>query len=637
MSYIKDSISYFRGKLSNNLVPSWIILNIDIFISAISFIMAYFLRFNFHVPQEYLNRVFPALIIIVLVKSIGFFLGKTYVNIIRYTSIRDLFKLITVMLGCTAFLMIANFIYYLSNAIYFLPISILIIDFFISAYIVVFVRMSVKIFFSEIKGNASNKQPAIIFGSEELAISVKRAFDMDVESTFKFIAFVDYEKDTNKKKIEGLEIYNYKKLEHIIRYHGVKTLIIAKTHIPPALKNTVVEKCLKLNVKVMSVNNIKNWIKGGIDVKQIKNIKIEDLLERDPITLDSTEISKQLANKTILVTGAAGSIGSEIVRQISSFNPYKVILLDQAETPLHNIELEIAAKSYNFRTEIFLADIANPNKLKVLFESHHIDVIYHAAAYKHVPMMEKHPSEAVKNNIYGTKLLADFAVKYKVAKFVMISTDKAVNPTNVMGASKRIAEIYTQSLNEFGGTSFITTRFGNVLGSNGSVIPLFKKQIEAGEVVTVTDPEVCRFFMTIPEACQLVLEASVMGKGGEIFIFDMGKSVKIADLAKKMIRLSGLELGKDIEIRFTGLRPGEKIYEELLNDSENTLPTHHPKIMIARVAENNHESIEIITGQLIEAVARYDNYEIVRIMKKMVPEFKSSNSPYEVLDKEQSG
>jgi FlaA1/EpsC-like NDP-sugar epimerase len=492
--------------------------------------------------------------------------------------------------------------------------------------------MLVKVFFTELKSNSANKINAIIFGTEELAISVKRVLDMDPESSYKFVAFVDNEKDTDKKMVEGINIYNYKKLEHVIRDYAVKSLIIAKSQISPALKNNIVEKCLKLNVKVMYVQNVKSWIRGGIDVKQIKNVRIEDLLERDPIILDTTEIRKQIANKTILVTGAAGSIGSEIVRQVSGFSPYKIIMLDQAETPLHNIEIEMAALNNNFRTEIILADITNAVKLKQLFESQKIDIIYHAAAYKHVPMMERHPAEAVKNNIYGSKLLADFAVRYKVPKFVMISTDKAVNPTNVMGASKRISEIYSQSLNEFGLTNFITTRFGNVLGSNGSVIPLFKKQIENGGPVTVTDPEVSRYFMTIPEACQLVLEASAMGKGGEVFIFDMGKSIKIADLAKNMIRLAGLIPGKDIEIKFTGLRPGEKLYEELLTKEENSKPTYHPKIMIAKVQNYNFEDISSRIENLINMADTADNLQLVSNMKDLVPEYKSHNSVYKVLD-----
>ncbi len=620
-------------KLSNRLFPSWLIFNVDMVINAVSIILAYLLRFNFKIPPEYASSLIPTVIIVLFVKSVIFYFGRLHVNIVRYISIKDLLQLVLIVLSSTIILIAANITFYFIIAKhFFLPISILLIDFFIAAYIMVFIRMLVKIIFSELKNNSINTINAIIYGTDELAVSVKRALDLDPESSYKFVAFIDNEKDTNKKKLEGTDIYDYKRLEHVIKMYSVKSLIIAKTQISPVLKNSIVEECLKLNVKVMSVQNVKSWIKGGIDIKQIKNIKIEDLLKRDPINLDTTEIRRQLSNKTVLVTGAAGSIGSEIVRQISGFNPFKIILLDQAETPLHNIEIEIAANSYNFRTEIVLADITNSLKLKNLFESHRIDVIFHAAAYKHVPMMERHPAEAIKNNVYGTKLLADFALRYNVPRFIMISTDKAVNPTNVMGASKRIAEIYTQSLNELGITSFITTRFGNVLGSNGSVIPLFKKQIENGNPVTVTDPEVSRYFMTIPEACQLVLEASAMGEGGEIYIFNMGKSIKIIDLAKNMIRLAGLIPGKDIEIKYIGLRPGEKLCEELLNKEENTIPTYHPKIMIAKVQSYNYTDISQKIDKIIQVADMLDNLYLVSLMKDLVPEYKSHNSIYKVLD-----
>jgi FlaA1/EpsC-like NDP-sugar epimerase len=364
----------------------------------------------------------------------------------------------------------------------------------------------------------------------------------------------------------------------------------------------------------------------------LKQINIEDLLEREPISLDSSVVRQQLKNKTVLVTGAAGSIGSEIVRQISAYEPKKVLLLDQAETPLHSLELELSEKCLFNDYEIIIGDICNVSRMTRIFEKHHIDIIYHAAAYKHVPMMESNPVEAIHNNVVGTRTVADLAVKYNVGKFIMISTDKAVNPTNIMGTSKRIAELYCQALDNVSNTSFITTRFGNVLGSNGSAIPLFKKQIDQGGPVTVTHPEVTRFFMTIPEACQLVLEASAMGKGGEVFIFDMGKSIKIADVARNMIRLSGLEVGKDIEIKYTGLRPGEKLYEELLCTTENTLPTYHPKIMIAKVISMDFDSVSNCINQFEKLIKNQNNLEIVKLMKKMVPEFKSQNSVYEVLD-----
>ena len=357
------------------------------------------------------------------------------------------------------------------------------------------------------------------------------------------------------------------------------------------------------------------------------------MLGREPIKLDNEKIKKQLSNKVVLVTGAAGSIGSEIVRQIVRFSPKKVILLDQAESPLYEIELELLEKTINCEIEVVMGDIRNKDRMDNMFRTFLPEVIYHAAAYKHVPMMENNPSEAILTNVLGTKNMADLSVKYNVKEFVMVSTDKAVNPTNVMGASKRIAEIYIQSINKTSNTRFITTRFGNVLGSNGSVIPRFKKQIDKGGPITITHPEITRYFMTIPEACQLVLEAGAMGQGGEIFIFDMGKSVKIVDLAKKMIRLSGLTIDRDIQIIYTGLRPGEKLYEELLNDQENTLPTHHSQIMIAKVMEYNLEEVSEKINQLVAMFDEQNNEKIVSKMKEIVPEFKSNNSIFEKLDK----
>ncbi len=376
---------------------------------------------------------------------------------------------------------------------------------------------------------------------------------------------------------------------------------------------------------------ISKWINGELSFKQIKKIKIEELLERDEILLDEALIKPELTGKTILVTGAAGSIGSEIVRQVSLFNCKKLILLDIAETPLFYIELELKERFPDKIFEIIISNISNEFFMEDLFKSNNIDIVYHTAAYKHVPMMERNPAAAIKNNVLGTKILADLSVKYGIKKFVMISTDKAVNPTNVMGASKRIAEIYVQALNQKNKTHFITTRFGNVLGSNGSVIPIFHEQIEKGGPITITHPEITRYFMTIPEACQLVLLAGAMGNGGEIYIFDMGQSVKIIDLAKKMIVLSGLKLGRDIQIKFTGLRPGEKLYEELLASKENTIPTSHSKIMIANVRYYQLDEISNNIDKLIDLIHN-DSFSIVRKMKEIVPEFKSQNSEYEIID-----
>src|ERR1019366_1277684 len=390
--------------------------------------------------------------------------------------------------------------------------------------------------------------------------------------------------------------------------------------------------CLKYNTKILNVPPATDWINGELSFKQIKKIQIEELLERDSIQLDKEDIQKQLSDKVILITGAAGSIGSEIVRQVIRFHPKKIILVDQAESPLYNMELELYDKYKQQSYEIVMGDIRNKERMENVFRTFKPQIVFHAAAYKHVPMMENNPSESILTNVLGTKMLADLSVEYKVEEFVMISTDKAVNPTNVMGASKRIAEMYIQSLSKKTITKFITTRFGNVLDSNGSVIPRFREQIENGGPITITHPDITRYFMTIPEACQLVLEAGVMGKGGEIFIFDMGESIKIFDLAKKMIQLSGLILDKDIRIVYTGLRPGEKLFEELLANEENTLPTHHKKIMVAKVKEYDYDIIANSIDELISLFDKQDNKSIVRKMKLLVPEFKSNNSIYEELD-----
>jgi FlaA1/EpsC-like NDP-sugar epimerase len=395
--------------------------------------------------------------------------------------------------------------------------------------------------------------------------------------------------------------------------------------------------CLEYNVTPLIVPPVENWINNKLHIQDIKHIKIEDLLHRDPIRLHLEKIKSELAGKVILVTGAAGSIGSEMVRQIINFEPHKLVVLDQAESPLVDLELEILENHPYANLYPVVADICDSVNLDRIFQEHRPQVVFHAAAYKHVPMMERHPEQAVKVNVLGTKNVADMSVAYKAEKFVMISTDKAVNPTNVMGASKRIAEIYIQALNDAisnSVTRFVTTRFGNVLGSNGSVVPRFKKQIEEGGPITVTHPDITRYFMTIPEACQLVLEAGTMGKGGEVFLFDMGEPVKIIDLAKKMIKLYGLKPYKDIKIEFTGLRPGEKLYEELLNNKENTLPTHHPKIMIAKVSTSSYDHVSSQFGQLVRALDQNDDFLLVEKMKQMVPEFISNCSKYEALDKQ---
>ena len=421
-------------------------------------------------------------------------------------------------------------------------------------------------------------------------------------------------------------------LGRLIERFSVKSLIISSHNIEIGTKQKIIKTCLEKEVQILTVPSSNKWIHGKLSYNQIKGLKVEEILEREPIELDSKQIQKDLINKVILVTGAAGSIGSEIARQISQFYPKKVILIDQAESPIYDLELELKENFPYLDIEVMLADITNYKRLDKIFQHAEPNLIYHAAAYKHVPLIEENVTEAVSTNVGGTRHLAELALQYNIDKFVFISTDKAVNPTNVMGASKRIAEIFVQSLNQFNKTKFVTTRFGNVLGSNGSVMPRFKKQIENGGPITITHQEITRFFMTIPEACQLVLEAGSMGKGGEIFIFDMGESVKIQDLAKNMVKLYGLTVGKDIQIKYTGLRPGEKLYEELLTKKENTIPTYHPKIMIARIEEKNHSEVKGQVDRLLQVNRNMNHYEIVEQMKYIVPEFKSKNSVFKELD-----
>ena len=492
--------------------------------------------------------------------------------------------------------------------------------------------MLVKIILLYIKNSSLVKLRVIIYGAGEAGIATKRIFDHDAKVNKQIIAFVDDDPRKVGKTLEGKKILAADTLEKLVKTHALDEIIFASYSVPADRKNQIVDLCLEHNINILNIPPPDVWAKGNVNVAQIQNIKIEDLLNRKPIKIDTDGIQGELKNKRILITGAAGSIGSEIVRQLLKFETGLIIMCDQSETGLHNLALEIEEKYPKANFHAFIGDVRDEHRMQFLFDLFKPHYVYHAAAYKHVPMMEDNPAEAIKTNVLGTKTIADMSIKHKVQKFVMISTDKAVNPTNIMGASKRIAEMYVQSLNNRDNTRFITTRFGNVLGSNGSVIPRFKQQIEKGGPVTVTHPDITRYFMTIPEACRLVLEAGSMGKGGEIFVFDMGESVKIVDLAKKMIRLAGLVPEDDIKIAYSGLRPGEKLYEELLNDNENTLPTHHQQIMIGKVRVYVFEEIcQQITDLLAFAVIN-DNRKVVLQMKTMVPEFKSKNSKFQELD-----
>ena len=600
-----------------------------------SILLAYYLRFNFHISEAERTIMPIAILIVILVRAISFLIGKTYSGMVRYTGMHDIIRIVVVIVCGSAVLMLADIIGLAVLGKYIIPLSIIIIDTFISASTLIFSRLLIKILYLEYNMQQKDVNNVLIYGMSNLAQTTKRAIERDRRSQYKVVGFVEHHQRVAGNKIDGLRIYHLKDLKDIIEEKNVSLLIISERSLSVARKNFVLDICLAHNVDVRTIPEVTTWVNGELSVNQLRKFKIEDLLERPEIRIDQNDMNRNIGGKVIMVTGAAGSIGSEIVRQLTRFSPKSIILFDCAESPLYDIELEIR-EDYKFNNiEIVIGDVRDRQLVDQVFEKYKPEIVYHAAAYKHVPMMENHPAEAVITNVMGTKILADTAVKYGAWKFVMVSTDKAVNPTNVMGASKRIAEIYTQSLNnrENVSTQFITTRFGNVLGSNGSVIPRFRKQIENGGPITVTDPEITRFFMTIPEACQLVLIAGNMGTGGEIFIFDMGQPVKIAKLAEKMILLSGLKVGSDIEIKYTGLRPGEKLYEELLATKENTIPTENKQIMVAKVRVYDHDEVAKPIEHLIEVAPSRNDMEIVAEMKKIVPEFISNNSVFESLDK----
>jgi FlaA1/EpsC-like NDP-sugar epimerase len=615
----------------------WTLLFIDSVLVLISTYIAFNLRFNFKLPNVYIEHLLLGLPFTLAVRVILFFVFKTHSGLIRYSGFEDIKRIVlATSVGSACFYGI-NIAFYFAKGYYFMPLAVLLIDWLLCTMLVVAFRALAKIYIIEKEAKHTETKHVIIFGIGQDALTTKKTLDQDININYEIVAFIGYEKQFKGRNIEGVPIYLLEEgIDKIILKTKADMLLICKSNVPLNTKQDALDIALKNGLKILNVPDSDKWINGQLSINQFKEINIESLLERDAIKLDISRIEKQISGAKILVTGGAGSIGSEMVRQILKYNPAKVMVLDQAESPLYEVELELNTLFDKSKFEITLADIRNEERMRRVFDYFRPDFVYHAAAYKHVPMMENNPSESILTNILGTISLARLSVEFQVKKFVMVSTDKAVNPTNVMGASKRIAEIFVQSLNKKikseTSTQFITTRFGNVLGSNGSVIQLFKKQLQNGGPLTITHPDVTRFFMTIPEACQLVLEAGMMGKGGEIFIFDMGKSVKIIDLAKNMIKLAGLELGKDINIATTGLRPGEKLYEELLNDSESTIPTHHEKIMIASVREYDFELVEKNITELITLFKTQQNDKIVGKMKELVPEYISNNSPFEKLD-----
>jgi len=626
-------------------LPRWIIFAIDVFIVLLACVITQIIVYSLNVKlyprlNPYLQYGF-----VVLINAFSFIFFKTYSGIIRHSTFIDGVKLLVATTASYLTLMVFNYTFqiilhdrlFLSTGLF--------ITYVISFLLLFLFRILVKnVFETYLQVTDTNQLTrAVIYGADANAISVANAMKTEKPARFNVVAFVNkFQQDQANKSILNLPIISHKKGIHVIlKSVKAEALIIAEKSLTKVETVKLVEECLEYNFKVFTVPLITDWEDQNQISNQLKNFAIEDLLERKPIVLDDKKISDQINGKRILITGGAGSIGSEIVRQVMKFNPYKIIILDQAESPLHSLHLEICEHDSDVKIKTVLADIRDYTALESVFERFKPDFVYHAAAYKHVPLMEENPSQAIFTNVLGTKNLADLSKKYLVEKFVMISTDKAVNPSSVMGASKRIAEKYVQSLNyhlvnsnKKNATKFITTRFGNVLGSNGSIVPLFTKQIQEGGPITITHPEIIRYFMTIPEACQLVLEAGAMGNGGEIYIFDMGEPVKILDLAKKMIRLAGFIPDKDINIKIIGLRPGEKLYEELLNDASKTLPTHNTQIMIAQDSWDDFDEVKEAITDLITITKKCTSLEVVGQMKKIVPEFKSMNSEYQTLDVE---
>lgn len=626
--------------LHQRYLPRWIVLMIDVFIGCFSFLMLYFIITSTVINFYDVLSITVQGFVFVLVNIIFFFVFKTYSGIIRHSSFVDVIKLALSQIFTAIVLLIISG---LSSVILEKPLFITTAAFFytlLSFCFLLFFRIFVKEIYQYLRHNKKGllKERIAIIGIDDETISLGQALTHESNFPFKLVGFFTENIGSKRLKLLDKPVFKVtKNLPELIDHYNIEGVLFIGNNISVKEKNKIVEICLKAKTKVYNVPSLEEWNKMEDVRTKIKPIQIEDLLERDIIKIETDIIKDHLEGKTILITGGAGSIGSEIVRQVATFNPKLIVILDQGESALYELELYLLQHFPNLKFITELANISNMYRMEMLFKFHKFNVVYHAAAYKHVPLIERNPHEAIYVNILGTVNLSVLAVSHKIERFVMVSTDKAVNPTNVMGASKRAAEIYVQALQnkeENIGTKFITTRFGNVLGSNGSVIPHFRKQISEGGPVTVTHKDIIRYFMTIPEACQLVLQAGTMGNGGEIFIFDMGAPVKILDLAKRMIELSGLTPDTDIEIEITGLRPGEKLYEELLNDNSTTLPTHHPKIMISKERDANFEVINVNIKKIIKSATRLDDQSVVRILKEIVPEFKSNNSIFEVLDSE---
>ena len=625
----REALTFFN----RHSVPRWLVFTADIALVFIAFIIAYLLRFNFVIPDDRLPIFIWQGLIATAVYGLFCIIFKSYSGLIRHTTLTDI-TLVFVVTTCSAIVLV--FFSILGNLLHWadllaIPQSILLIHYVAVSILLFFGRIFIKVIFRFATGTSIQKKRVMIYGAGELGFVVKRVVLSDARYGFHVSGFIDDDKNLQGKKINGINVYSSSVLTaEFIEKNKIESLIIAIKALGVDRKSSIIRSAIAVGLEVLDTPEVDKWLAGQLRMPQFRRVDLEDLLGREPIKLDINTIKKGLTDKTIMITGAAGSIGSEIARQLTSFQCKSVILVDQAETPLFYLQNELREKFLDARFRIVPADVTNIARMEYIFSEYRPHIVFHAAAYKHVSLMEENPHEAIRVNVGGTRIVSELAIRYEVEKFVMISTDKSVNPSSVMGASKRLCEKVVQSRARQKGhnTQFIITRFGNVMGSNGSVIPIFAKQIENGGPVTVTHPEVYRYFMTIPEACQLVLEAGFMGQGGEIFVFDMGQQVKIADLAKAMIKLSGFIPDKDIQIVYTGLRPGEKLYEELLTDAELTIPTHHEKIKKAHVEEIDSKVVlERIDGLLTDLYT-LSSHEVVQAMKDLIPEYHSTNGKF---------
>lgn len=634
MQFFHKLINWYFNKKS---LPYWCVFLFDCAIVFFSFLLVYQQTYGGAKTLSVLWQLCSMCAIYGIFYAVGFKMFHTYDGILRYSSFVDLQRVgFASLIGC-----VLSYLghFFLLQFNYFQNVYVGGREIALASIICVLLLWAVRVLVKtvyDVSIDTFNARPAIIFGVDECGMGLAKLVRNDKSLRMRLFGFMSNGNKVRHKVLMGLHVYSYDDVERLIHQKKMECLLVSQSSVGVFRNDKTLQDLLIANgVHIFMPRTNEEWNPAAPDAT-LKEVSIEDLLPRDEISIDLKSVADTLHGKCILVTGSAGSIGSEIVKQLCQFNPRELVLIDSAETPQHDIRLMMAKRYPHIKAETIVTSITGQLRMENIFCRFRPDYVFHAAAYKHVPMMENNPTESVENNIYGTKVLADMAVKYGVKKFVMISTDKAVNPTNVMGCSKRICEMYVQSLNNAvrsgkveGCTQFVTTRFGNVLGSNGSVIPLFKQQIKAGGPVTVTDPNIIRYFMLIPEACELVLEAGVKGNGGEIFVFDMGKPVKIADLAQRMINLSG---AKNVEIKYTGLRAGEKLYEEVLNDKESTKPSFHEKIRIANVREYDYSEVERDIEELIEVSKQYDDMLTVKKMKDIVPEFKSNNSVYEALD-----